>query len=312
MDELTTRTYRDDDAAAFAALSNAIEAHAGGHPGYTEEETRALVAAMVADVGTDTRLIHAADGTLVAAALVPTPPPGGHQLDIIGGVAPGWRGRGIGRDLLAWQIERAGQIRDAVAPDAPWEVHAGAALDDTDAIRLYTRLGLAPIRYFFEMVAPTATVPAVPVPAGLRLTPYTPELEKALYETHMEAFSDHWGFQRREYESWTTMTVRSDGFLPELSRLAYDGDELVGYVLTYADAAPTRLYLGQVGTRRPWRRRGLAAAMLADVLAAGAHTGRTQVGLGVDADSPTGAVSVYERVGFAVETRGVAYAKPVR
>lgn len=67
------------------------------------------------------------------------------------------------------------------------------------------------------------------------------------------------------------------------------------------------MYIGQVGVRRPWRRRSVAAALLAEALAAAAAAGKATASLGVDADSPTGAVGVYERVGFATVTRWVTY-----
>jgi mycothiol synthase len=70
-------------------------------------------------------------------------------------------------------------------------------------------------------------------------------------------------------------------------------------------------HIGQVGTRRPWRRRGLAGALVADTMAAAAVAGKTTATLGVDADSPTGAVGVYERVGFSVRSRFVSYHRPL-
>jgi ribosomal protein S18 acetylase RimI-like enzyme len=170
---------------------------------------------------------------------------------------------------------------------------------------------MTPVRYWFDMVAPTESAPAVALPDGLRSAPYRPAYEKDLYEAHMEAFADHWGFQRRGYEDWTTLTVRSETFLPELSALAFDGDEIAGYVLSYEDADPARLYIGHVGVRRPWRRRGLAGALLRRVLDSARAAGKDFASLGVDADSPTGAVGVYERVGFSVATRAVTYSRPL-
>jgi mycothiol synthase len=301
----TSRAYRSSDAAALTALYNAIEVHAGGHPGYMEDETEALVAAMIADVETDSRLVFSADGELVAAGMVATPPPGGFRVDILGGVAAGYRGRGLGRAVFGWQVERAREIHRAAGSPDGWVVESNAIIGD-DAPRLFERFGAAPSRYYFEMVAP-AKDHARPAPDGLRVLPYEPAFEKALYDTHMEAFSDHWGFQKREFDKWVGFTVRSEVFRADLSRLAFEGDELVAYVLTYGDPDPERVYIGQVGTRRPWRRRGVAGALLADVLAGAAAAGKSQAYLGVDADSPTGAVGVYEGVGFATTTRSVEY-----
>jgi ribosomal protein S18 acetylase RimI-like enzyme len=127
----------------------------------------------------------------------------------------------------------------------------------------------------------------------------------------MEAFAGHWGCQYRPREEWAAMSVRSDAFLPELSLLAFDGGQLAGYLLSYTDADPTRLYLGQVGVRPEWRRRGLASALLVRALATAATAGKSSAALGVDADSPTGAVSVYQRTGFVVENRAITYATAI-
>lgn len=311
MGQLRTRGYQASDASALADLWNLIEQHAGGHPGFTPEDAQSILTAMVRNAGSDSRLVFAPDGALVAAAVTPTPPPGGFRVDLMGGVHPQWRGQGIGRELLSWQLTRAAEIHRTEAPGAAWEAHVGMLIGDEDALRLFRRFGMSPVRYWFEMVAPTAPAPATALPDGLRMITYSPEHEKALHATHSEAFADHWGYQRRDLQEWATLTVGSDSFLPELSLLAFDGDELAGYVLSYTDADPTRLYIGHVGVRRPWRRRGLAGGLLAQVLGAAGRTGRTSAGLGVDADSPTGAVGVYERVGFSVESRAVTYARPL-
>jgi len=306
MGDITTRAYVDGDAPAVAALLNAIEVHGGGHPYMTADEVRAVMDNVVRDHPEDSRVLYA-DAELVAFAGVPTPPDGGFRVDLAGGVDPGWRGRGIGRDLLDWQLRRAAEIHAAVAPERDWEIHTGAADGDADAGRLYARFGFAPIRYWFDMRAPTTGVPDVPVPEGLAIVGYRPGRDSQLHAAHTEAFADHWGYQARDEKEWLGLTVGSRDFLPGLSRLAYDGDDVAGYVLTYASPEPGRAYVGHVGVRRPWRRRGLAAAMLADVLTACAGAGYEAVSLGVDAESPTGAVGVYERVGFSVSSRAVTF-----
>jgi len=307
---LLTRPYEAADAAAVADLMNLIEERAGGHPGHTRDEIESLLAGLVRDPAADSRIVVGPDG-LVAAAIVATPPAGGFRVDVLGGVHPQWRGRGIGRELLGWQLARAAEIHRAVAPDAAWEVHAGAYLGDRDAIRLFERLGMTPARYWFDMVAPTAEPPAPALPEGLAARRYSAADEKAVHAAHMEAFADHWGYQRRGLDEWATLTVRSESFLPDLSLLAVDGDEVSGYVLSYRDADPTRVYIGHVGVRQRWRRRGVAGALLGAVLTAAGRAGYTSAGLSVDADSPTGAVGVYERVGFTTTSRSVNYVAPL-
>ena len=290
---------------------NAIDAKHGAELGWTGGEMRSFLKAWLRDPATDSRLAVTSDGELAAVGVVTPPPEGGQRADMLGGVHPAYQGRGLGRELLAWQYERVRHLHAEIAPDAPWHVEAGASVDDQAATRLFERLGFGPVRYFFEMVALfNGQRHEMALPDGLAAVPYTPELAKPLYEAHMEAFSDHWGFQRRPFEKWVLGTVESEEFRSDLTRIAFDGDQIAGYVLAYNNVEG-REYIGQVGTRRPWRKRGLASALISASLAAAVADGKTSASLGVDADSPTGAVGVYERLGFEVKHKFVCYRRSV-
>jgi GNAT superfamily N-acetyltransferase len=311
MTDLQTRPYQTSDAAAVADLINTISRAGGWQTGYVAAEIEDAVHDEVRDPAADTRIITDAEGRLVAAALVPLPPEGGDRVELIGGVHPDRRGEGIGRELLAWQLERAAARRAEIAPDAQWLAQVAAGTADASALRLCERLGFTIARYFLQMTAPTDPPPVAPLADGLRITGPSQEQERRLYAAHTAAFADLWGFQARPFESWAALTVRSEAFRPELSRLALAGDEIAGYVLAYEDAVPGRVYLGQLGTAAAWRRRGVASALLADVLSAAAGAGYTRAALDTDAASPTGAVGVYERAGFAVDQSIAVYRRPV-
>jgi len=310
------RPYQPADAPALAELMNALEEHAGGHASYTADELQGLIAALVADLGSDSSMAFAEDGRLVAAGFTTTPPAGGSRLYLTGGVHPLWRGRGLGRQILGRHLDRARQIHQAHTPGVPWVAEAPRIPSgDQDAPRLFRRFGLAPVRYWFEMAAPTTQVPAAATPPGLLVEVYSARHEAAVHAAHMESFADNWSFQYRELATWLPLTVRSASFIPELSLLAFDGPspgaQLTGYLLTYLHADPSRVYVGELGVRRPWRCLGLANALLARVLDAAGRAGHKEVSLSVDADSPTGAVGVYERAGFTVESSTVTYSTPL-
>lgn len=297
---MQARPYLPTDAEGVAAMFNSVDLAAGRPAALTASLVDDFVGGLVATVATDSRVV-VADGGVVAAGFVITPPEGGYRVDLVGGVAPEARSQGIGRTLFGWQLSRAEEIHAATATDSPWEAHADVAQGDTSALALLGRFGLTPVRYAFDMVASTTNVEDRPAPEGVTITAYRTEQSHIVHEAHMDAFADHWGFQYRPFEAWSSVTVDSANFNPGLSVVATAGPDIAGYVLAYDDAIADRVYVGQVGVRRPWRRRGLAAAMLAHVLRVAAGAGRKTAALDVDAASLTGAVGVYERAGFHTE-----------
>ena len=62
-----------------------------------------------------------------------------------------------------------------------------------------------------------------------------------------------------------------------------------------------------MGTRRSYRRRGLARMALAMVLTQAAQVGYERAALEVDADNPTGALGLYQSLGFSVHSKSVMY-----
>ena len=130
----------------------------------------------------------------------------------------------------------------------------------------------------------------------------------------MEAFRDHWDAGERteaDFEGW----FASPELDTSLWRVAWDGDEVAGSVMNFIYPAENetlgerRGWLDHVSVRRPWRRRGLASALIAESMRAIAEAGMRDAALGVDAENPTGALRVYETLGFRRTRTGVSYRK---
>src|SRR5262249_12096730 len=155
------------------------------------------------------------------------------------------------------------------APDEVWTLHAGANVHDDASIRLFEHVQMTPVRYFFEMILPIADLKPVAMPDGFRVVPYTDDLVERLYRADDESFSEHWGYEQQPYDRWRTSAVDSELFRPDHTRIAFDGDEIAAYVLCYDDGAGNH-YIGKVGTRRPWRKRGLASALMSETIAVAA------------------------------------------
>jgi mycothiol synthase len=118
------------------------------------------------------------------------------------------------------------------------------------------------------------------------------------------AFTRHHGSSERDAEAWGALFTGQRGFRPDLSRLAVEDGAVVGYVLAYVYEADTaargtrQVVLGQIGVLPPARGRGVAGALITEVLEAAARNDCESAGLGVDTENVTGALRLYEGLGF--------------
>lgn len=313
---LTWREARVDDAEAIAELFAAMAAR--DHPEWSEtaEEIRGEFEHSYVDPARDGVVGFDADGRMVAHALcIRTPDPVDYARVILGGgVHPAVRGRGIGRQLLAWQQARAEQLLAELDLTMPGWVMAYAADVSPEHGGLLQHAEFEAVRYFTTLHAELAEAPIDdrPFPADVRVEPWSAEHSEAARAAKNAAFADHWGSQPSSAESWAAWQKLAT-FRPELSRLAFDGDRVVGFVTTDVNEEDwQRLgrssgYIGLVGTVREWRGQGLASALLAEVMRAHRDAGFELSVLDVDAANPTGALGVYERLGFRSVSRDVAY-----
>ena len=256
------------------------------------------------------------DGRVVAAAQreVIDTTDGFREYRLDGVVDPAWRRRGVGRALLAENERLSRRLAADERPASPvlgswsWESQHGD-------VAVLEAAGFRPARWFFDMVRPTLDdIPEVELPDGIEIRPIDASLARMVWDADIEAFADHWGgFDRSEehLQRWL------DSPTTDLSIwvVAFDGNEVAGGVLNAIDEDQNaalgvrRGWLQSVFTRRPWRRRGLATALIARSLEVLRERGQTSAALGVDADNPSGALGLYEGLGFAVDERAIAWRK---
>lgn len=233
--------------------------------------------------------------------------------DMWGHVDPSWRRRGIGRALLHENLRRARERCAGEPVSVPVEARVYVDQHEAEHRRLVTSEGFTEIRYYFTMIRKHLDdIPDAPLPEGLDFRPLTPDLHRIVWEADNEAFRDHWQAREPTEEDFRSLFAKED-LDPSLWVVAWDGDQVVGVVQPWIWKAENRElgvargWLEHISVRAPWRRRGLGRAMTAEGLRRLRDAGMTEAMLGVDAENPTGALGLYERLGFEVYQRTTAY-----
>jgi mycothiol synthase len=234
-----------------------------------------------------------------------------------GWVLPAFRRRGLGRALLHWAEAHARDV--ALIDGRTGERTLGSWPDEAQvgAVALYESESYSIVRYGFMMVRDLADpIPDLALPDGLDVRPVDKADHRRIWDADTEAFRDHWNAGERtdaDFDGW----FASPELDTSLWRVAWDGDEVAGAVMSFIYPAENeafevqRGWLDHVSVRRPWRRRGLASALIAEAMRGLRDAGMTEAALGVDAENPTGALSVYENLGFRRSRTGVQYRKPL-
>lgn len=241
-----------------------------------------------------------------------------HEMRQFGGVRPEYRGVGIGSQMLAWAQRAALELHEERFAGRPLSL-GGSCLDTNASARaLFADHGFQPARWFQQMMCDLSRDLDEPtIPKGVSITGLTPDRHADALLVRNEAFRDHWASDDQTPESWA-FALASRTFRPKFSFIAYlDGDP-VGLVRAdeyeaYNEAKGTRdLYVPTVCTRRAGRKRGIASALLGTALRAAKADGFTTSTLDVDADSPTGAVGLYTRLGFVTQATRIVHRKMLR
>jgi mycothiol synthase len=285
------------DAAAVSEVVVALESSLYGQSVFTpadvEDEWSEL------DVERDARVVRDGD-RIVGYGMV-------HELGELcrvgGYVHPDALGRGIGT-LIATGLQEDAARRGAR------RIQNGVLEADSAARTLLESLGYRAVRVFRELRTELEAPPPAPEwPSGLRVVPFDPERDALeFHAAHQEAFADHWDFTPRDFEWWSKGHLGIERFDPALWCVVRAGDEIAAGTICTGDTYGGG-FVHVLFTRRPWRKRGVGAALLCDAFGRFWERGEHSVGLGVDTASDTGAFRLYERAGMAPALGWVMYEK---
>jgi GNAT superfamily N-acetyltransferase len=285
------------DAAAVAELVAALESSLYGHTVFSEADV--MDEWLELDLERDARVVRDGDRVLGYGVVRER----GELWRVEGYVHPDALGRGIGK-LIATGLEE-----DAVRSGGR-RVQNGVLEADSAARELLESLGYGAVRVFRELRIELETPPPAPEwPDGLRVVPFDPENDALeFHAAHQEAFVDSWDYTPRDFDAWSKIHLGSERFDPALWCVVRAGDEIAAGTICMADTYGGG-FVAALFTRRPWRKRGVGAALLADSFRRFWERGERSIGLGVDAASETGAFRLYERAGMSPALGWVMYEK---
>jgi mycothiol synthase len=252
------------------------------------------------DLDNDVWLIES-DGTVVALAGLHT-----RAADRVAAeayVEPPHRGRGLGSALVRLMEERAADL----APGA-W-LRNGVLVSNRAAVALLQQRGYKPARHFIRMTIELQEPPPEPQwPLGLEPRPFQREHAEAFNNATDEAFAEEWSHTPWTFEDFLRNRVDAPGASLDLWLAVWDGDEIAATMICDA-LRNERGWIGSIGVRKPWRRRGLGLALLHHAFTEFWRRGERTVGLGVDAENLIGATRLYERAGMQLAFEFVVYEK---
>jgi GNAT superfamily N-acetyltransferase len=230
---------------------------------------------------------------------------------------PSWRGKGLRHIMVRFSESRLREIARSHPPEKSkkfWvfceetETHLRSVLEDE---------GYQIFRYGFHLVRPTLEdIPDLPLPHDIEIRPVIPEHYPAIISAWNEACKDLRGtipFSDETFKEWQGEST----FDPSLWQVAWQGDQVIGTTLCFINEPENKEYSRKRGytelisVAKPWRGRGIAKALMARGMEALKERGMTEAALGVDAGNPSGALKLYEGMGFSITKTVMYYWKPM-
>jgi mycothiol synthase len=236
--------------------------------------------------------------------------------DIVGYADVGLHGDGVWLDVrgtdpnaLPGLLEAIEQRATTKEPDRKLWGYTSA--DDVPLVELFERTGYRKARHSFRMqIELDGDQPEPEWPESVSVRTMRGGEERRVYEAQMASFADTWMFAVEPYESWLHWMVEEPSFDPSLWFIAEQEGEVAGIILSRApENEPGVGWVRILGVLPAYRQHGLGQALLQHTFAEFGKRGFTAVGLGVDAENPTGAVRVYQRVGMHVERTSLMFEK---
>lgn len=229
------------------------------------------------------------------------------------GVLPEFRRKGIAKKLVSEAISSLKKRGMNIAA-------ASAQTDRLPCVRLYESFGFKCVRASSLMKRSLAESPEIEASEAIsfREAQLDNDQEVALINRlDNEAFKEHFNYRPVTIEETKYMLFEMPWFQHQKACFAVDSSQPVGYVITGIDVGLNREksmkygWILDIGVLKPLRRQKIGSNLMLRAMQTLKPQGMESALLYVDDQNSTGAIKLYEKVGFAVFHKRTVYELPI-
>ncbi len=306
-----------DDLEAAVEITNLRSIHDIGEGDMTLARMRMFWTEPERNIETDNWCILDRGGQLVAYADYSEYAPfAEYGFDYV--ILPDHTGLGIEQAIFAIAEARARQSLHKAPTGEKLTLQTNVWSTNTADQALLRQHGFEHVRVWNRMLIEMDELPPEPAwPTGISVRTFQPSEIDAVHAAWEDAQRDEHGFSSLTPEEFRRYLMdEEENFDPTLWFLAIDDatGAIAGYTLCRWErpGEPQTGHIRYVAVRRPYRRRGIAHALLLHAFREFYRRGKHRVGLAVDSTSLTGADRLYERAGMRASQQFFVFAKTLR
>lgn len=193
-----------------------------------------------------------------------------------------------------------------------FEVMSSANQKDEPTLQLIQSFGFKFYRNYWKLVRQNKSdaFPSLPEGVEIKQLPFN-DNANLYWRLEMDSFAEHFGFKFVEFEPWF-LQRKDDSLIDQQgSFVIYKDGIAAGYLMSSNGREELQGgFIDKLGVIKSMQGKGLGRKLLQHGIAYSAQKGHTSIALGVDSGNESGAISLYESVGFEPHVVWSAYRLP--